>query len=161
MRQIIVNSKTHGSKTILVDDEDFVLLSKFRWYVFKTPVTFYAEATVSFKTRARMHRFILMLKEGEVGDHIDGNGLNNQRSNLRKCTQHQNLMNMRKPSHNTTGFKGVVKVRNRFYAQMSLNNKHVFLGSYKTAIEAAEAYNKAALKHRGEFAKLNDLSCAV
>lgn len=108
-----------------------------------------------------MHR-MLCGTGSEVIDHIDGNGLNNQRSNLRPCTQSQNLANMRLSKHNTSGYKGVCKTsRGTFHAGIYVNNKRIHIGVFKTPIEAALAYNKAAQKYHGNFARLNQVPCAV
>jgi hypothetical protein len=97
--------------------------------------------------------------KGKVVDHIDGNGVNNVRANLRLATNKENSRNARKPSHNTTGYKGV-----SFYpdcrtgpwrACLSVDNKTVHLGGFSSAEDAAKAYDQAARKHYGEFARLN------
>jgi hypothetical protein len=93
-------------------------------------------------------------------DHIDRNPLNNQKNNLRISNKSTNGMNRLKPIHNTSGYKGVSfrKERNKFRAYITLNQKTINLGHYKTAIEAAKVYNDAAIKYHKEFAVLNEIN---
>ena len=120
--------------------------------------------------RPKIHRLIMerrlgrQLKKGEHVDHIDGNGLNNRRSNLRLATPHQNHANKPKQRGNyTSSYKGVCFDKSRNKWQASINSailwgrehKKKFLGRFKSEIEAAEAYDVAALKYFGEFANLN------
>ena len=149
-------------KYALVDDENFEELNKYKWCTYKHGNTFYATRgflengkSVSIK----MHRLILKARKGETCDHINGNGLDNRRSNLRLCTQAENVRNTRKRHDNTSGYKGVVwhKYNKKFTARISIEKKRIELGSFDTAREAALAYNKAAKKHHGKFARLNSI----
>lgn len=100
-------------------------------------------------------------------DHIDGNGLNNLRSNLRFATMSQNIANSKVRKDNTTGYKGVSwfvgskhpngvwKSKPSWTARIGINGKRITVGYFATKEEAARAYNKAAIKYHGEFAKLN------
>ncbi|WP_420796654.1 AP2 domain-containing protein [Brevibacillus agri] len=107
-----------------------------------------------------MHRLILSARQGEFVDHIDGNKLNNVRSNLRLATKAGNQRNQRIRSDNTSGFRGVYwcKKSGKWRAQITVNNKRIALGSYDDAASAASAYNEAALRLHGEFAKINYIS---
>jgi len=91
-------------------------------------------------------------------DHKDGNGLNNRKANLRLCTNSQNQANRNGTQrNNTSGFNGVTwsKHDKKWRAKIMLNKKRVHLGGYYTAAEAANAYDKAAIKLFGEFARVN------
>jgi len=97
----------------------------------------------------------MRLPPGRV-DHTDGNGLNNCRANLRSATQSQNGMNRRKQG-NKSGYKGVSRATNsnRWQARIRVNRKATHIGTFDTRIEAARAYDEAALVLHGEFARLN------
>ena len=99
-----------------------------------------------------------LIKGTKYIDHKDGNGLNNQKLNLRKCTILQNTQNRRKTDNKTSSiFKGVSKTkgRNKFSAYITINKKRKRLGQFVSEIEAAKAYDKEAKQAFGEFAKLN------
>jgi hypothetical protein len=107
-----------------------------------------------------MHRIILERHEIDLNgleiDHIDGNGLNNLKSNLRLATRSENSRNSKKkPS--SSPYKGVIFVpsRDRWLAQINVNNKHIHCGYHLTQDDAARAYNRAAVKYFGEFARIN------
>jgi hypothetical protein len=98
-----------------------------------------------------------LLRREEV-DHINGEGLDNRRENLRLATHAQNLKNLKVPKNSTTGFKGVSfrKDKRKYEAYIKYdNNPRKRLGYFKTAKEAAEAYNDAAAEFHGEYARLN------
>lgn len=102
----------------------------------------------------KMHKI-----EAEFIDHIDGNGLNNQKANLRPCSRSQNMANQKIRTSSITGFKGVHFNKRDlvFTAFIRLNRKLKYLGSFKDAQDAAAAYNAAAIENFGEFAKLNKI----
>lgn len=105
-----------------------------------------------------MHRQLMRAKPGQHVDHIDGDTTNNLATNLRLCTVHQNLCNRKINANNTTGFKGVhlLKSTGRFHAQIKYDKTiRVHIGYFATAVEAAKAYDVAAKKYHGEFARLN------
>ncbi len=106
-----------------------------------------------------MHRTILDAKKGESVDHCNDIGLDNQRHNLRRCTHKQNIQNRRRNRNNKCGYKGVCLDRTGKKWQASIgspsqgNRKH--LGRFSCLIEAAKAYDEAAIERYGEFARLN------
>ena len=105
-----------------------------------------------------MHREILGITDPKINvDHLDGDGLNNQRSNLRVCTDSQNGANRGKQKNNKSGYKGVHwnKKTKKWAAQIQYHKKVLNLGYYSDIIEAAKAYDKKALELFGEFARLN------
>jgi hypothetical protein len=97
------------------------------------------------------------LDSSEIVDHVDGNGLNNTRANLRLASHSQNLFNRGKASSNTSGYKGVYwcKSTQRWSASISVDNKYIWLGRFDSKHEAARAFNRAALEYHGDFARLN------
>ncbi len=108
-----------------------------------------------------LHREIMGAQDDQVVDHINGNKLDNRQSNLRLCTRLQNSYN-RKPTEKT-GTKGVHYEKSRvgskkWKAYISSTGMKKSLGYYKTRIEAIDAYNEAALRLHGEFARLNDVN---
>lgn len=144
----------------LVDDEDFESLSKFTWHLYEKG---YARRRWTDKDTGKripilMHRQILGLSYGDgiFTDHIDGNGLNNQRINLRTCTPAENNRNRRVSKNSSTGLKGVFRrpraKGDRFMAAITHNNKSVYLGTFDTPEEAHQAYCSAAKQLYGEFA---------
>lgn len=150
-------------KVALVDDEDYEYLNRFKWHARKAKKTWYADLSRlnDDGNKISMHRFIMQPDDNVLIDHKDRNGLNNQRNNLRECSQSQNLSNVGKPlrvsSHSK--YKGVTfsKDKNTWMAQIKHNYKYKYIGYFKTEIEAALAYNQMAFFYHGEFANLNQL----
>ena len=143
-------------KFALVDAEDYYRLSKFNWFATFSGKTFYAGRKLAGGT-INMHRVIMAAPEGLFVDHIDHNGLNNRRSNLRLCTYKQNNCNTLPRKGCSSKYKGVSysKDKKRFRVCIQHNKKSYFLGYFKDEIAAAKAYDKAAKKYFGEYAYLN------
>jgi hypothetical protein len=142
-----------GKLEAFVDDEDFVSLSSLNWHLGGSKG--YATAFVGEKT-IYMHRVILSATSNERVDHINGNALDNCSSNLRLCSQSQNLMNAR-PRKHSSKFKGVAWSANRkkWFVSIRKDGKTVPLGRFSDEPEAARAYDRAATCMFGEFAKTN------
>ena len=156
--------KLTQGKVALVDDEDFEYLNQWKWCAHKAGNTFYAVREVRIEGREynlSMHRLLLRLKKGDkpVVDHIDRDGLNNQRSNIRVCTTSQNMRNVKKFGEGSySEYKGVTlnKRVNRWHARIRIApGERLYLGSFDSDVQAALAYNEAAKKYHGEFACLN------
>jgi hypothetical protein len=95
---------------------------------------------------------------GQEVDHIDGNGLHNQRSNLRVCSHAQNVRNRRRNKGKTSSqYKGVYPQEGLWNAQIRLEGLQVYLGMYASEVKAAHAYNLAAVEKHGQYACLNEL----
>ena len=152
-------------KVAIVDDVDYASLNRHKWCAHKTPYTYYAERGVCMphsKLRIiHMHRIILNASDGMQVDHINGDGLDNRRSNLRLCTPSENNRNKNLSRHNKTGFKGVSVLRRKlqkpYRVQIRINKKRIQIGYYHTAEEAARAYDLAASTYHGEFALTNKM----
>lgn len=144
----------------LVDDEDFEFLSKFKWYAWrgKKSKTFYArchEPGCGRKHRKiYMHRLILYDAFGEI-DHINGQGLDNRRSNLRVVTHRQQMCNVGLRSDSRWKFKGIQKHNNKWMARITSSGVRHYIGLYSSQEEAARAYDCEAKKLHGEFARTN------
>ena len=150
-------------KVAIVDDEDFDYLNQFKWHVFNNNGKFYARRRFLLSngniSKILMHRFIMKPNKDMVIDHLDGNPLNNQKTNLRICTQSENNKNRNLNINNRSGFKGVYwfeKIK-KWRTHIRNNKKIIYLGCHINIIDAARAYNEAALKYHGEFANLNKI----
>lgn len=147
-----------------VDDADFEQVSQYRWVALVVRNVVYAVRR--FKRHdgkwgtEYLHRFLMAPPGGMVVDHINHDGLNNQRSNLRLATTAQNSRNVRKPVTNTSGYKGVHWIgwgssAGKWCASVVAGGRKTTVGYYSCPIEAARAYDKAALELHGEFAVIN------
>lgn len=145
-----------------MDDSDYTELLERRLAVYKINGLSYAFVTDEEGATA-VHRIIMadsLTKELPMVDHINGNTLDNRKSNLRVCTHAQNMQNRKMHKNNKSGYKGVYfqsddNRRNPWRVEIKANKRRIQVGSYATAVEAAGAYNDAALTYHGVFAKLN------
>jgi hypothetical protein len=164
-------------KVALIDDCDYDAVSRYKWYAKRMSGTYYAARNERVKDKRRtllMHVFILE-STGALVDHKDGNGLNNTRGNIRVCTVSENTRNRRGNLNASSKYKGVAKFEHkvtrvttsgriikyfylRYAAVIQADGKIIRLGKYKTEVEAAAAYNVAAIKYHKDFARLNNLS---
>lgn len=146
-------------KIAIIDDEDYNSVSKYNWQVRKSYNVWYAlrSSHTPIRKTIFLHRFLLHPKSNERCDHINGDGLDNRRINLRIATFAQNQMNRRKNPGFSSRFKGVMwnKQHNKWMTQIKINKKQIHLGYFSDEVEAAKAYNVAALEHFGEYARLN------
>lgn len=124
--------------------------------------TTYAKATILGSLELRLHRVVMDAKLGELIDHIDGNGLNNRRDNLRLATNQGNSANSKRQIGSASRFKGVGFHRQtgKWEAFIRHNGKKQHLGLFVVEAEAAQAYNEAALRLFGAFARLNVIETA-
>lgn len=184
--KLIPLSTAHRGKVVnegyfaRVDDEDYERLIKYRWSVArKEDGRLYALRSFTNsegkKTTQKMHRFILGITDlNIVTDHINNDGLDNTRSNIRACTRSQNMANRTAKKNGSSKYLGVYLQKStkrnarkdgtigestwiRWSARIATGGVQVHLGSFKDEIMAAKAYNNAAIKTHGEFARLNEV----
>ncbi len=154
------------NKFAVVDDEDYERTNKHNWYANKNFNTFYAvrdswikQGSSGFHRKVFMHRLILGLKygDGKQTDHINNNGLDNRKANLRTCTTAQNQHNRQQHKTGRSQYKGVSwdKVRRKWQVNIKIGNKRVELGGFNNEIDAAQTYNQKAKELFGKFARPN------
>lgn len=148
-------------KVALVNNADHAVLGKLRWYAVRTANKWYAcRHNPGRKGKSNstlfMHRVIMNPAKGLEVDHRDGDGLNNQRTNLRVCTHAENIRNSKMPTSNTSGKKGVwwSKRFKKWAASIKASDRNITLGYFSDKEAAYQAYCKAAKEHHGEFARL-------
>jgi hypothetical protein len=158
VREVPLYGKRAAGRVALVDDADYELVSQYRWHVWEQQRNGrshgpYAQAQLPGRVLVRMHR---LLTGWPLTDHADRNGLNNQRSNLRPATSSESMANRPLFSNNQSGFKGVYRIgSDRWRAQIRVDRKLRHLGYFRTAEEAARAYDEAANKAFGVYASPN------
>jgi len=140
----------------IVDDDDYEILSKFKWSARESGRRVYASRHPG--RTMHMHREILGAPKDMDVDHIDGNGLNNQRSNLRLATRSQNMGNSKKHVDNSSGAKGVTWSRDKkkWEARIRCGHRRMHIGYFANIEDAAHAYDAKARELFGEFARLNN-----
>ena len=154
-------------RVALVDNADYEWLSQYKW-TWVDADSRKGYATHYYRTGKRvsaisMHRLIMEPPDGLQVDHINGDGLDNRRENLRLCTQGQNLRNQVGRQNRVSEWKGVVlhKPSGKWMAQIGIDRRKIYLGYYETPELAALAYNEAALKYHGDFARLNTVAASA
>lgn len=146
-------------KAAIVDDEDYEYLNGFKWRAVRGYNCFYATRINSRKGGSKytvtwMHREIMRPTDGMQVDHINGDGLDNRRANLRIASSSQNAMNRGASKNNKLGVKGVSLFCSGYRAQICINRKVKHLGLFPSINEARAAYESAARKLHGEFSKV-------
>jgi len=156
-------------KFALVDNEDFEELSKNKWHFvhgntkhgYASRLIFNKEIWKNHKKNrsqaVRMHNQIMRPPKGMVVDHINGDGLNNQKKNLRICTPLENYFNRPKRKDSKLKYRGIIKHGHKFGVQIMKNGKIYRIHGFNTQKEAALEYNKMAKILHGEFASLNKI----
>lgn len=173
VKLIDISTKKFPNTFTMVDDEDFDFLNQWKWY---PALLGYAHRAYPYVVRnsrphegkkrlIRMHTEILKTPKGFHGDHINGNRFDNRRSNLRVCLPIENWKNVSKFSHRlgkplSSKYKGVDfrKDCKLYRAGIASDGVRYHIGYYKTPEEAAKAYNQAAIRLHGEFARLNEIT---
>jgi hypothetical protein len=148
-------------KYALIDEDDFALVSQYNWFLQGLgPYHSYAIRNLpigSDKKIESMHRFLMNAADDIEVDHINGDGLDNRRQNLRLATRSQNMANQKKKEGTTSRYKGVSwrKVERKWRAYIKCDKQNRHLGYFHSEIEAALAYDRAARELFGKFANLN------
>lgn len=146
-------------KTAIVDDEDFKVISKFKWR-YHLSGGYASRNFLSEEGKQKtilMHRFIIGARPKEIVDHKNGNGLDNRKSNLRICTHAQNIQNQKLHANNTSGAKGVdwLPKKKRWRSRIQANKRGYVIGTYRTLDEAVAAYDAASRAIHGVFGRQN------
>jgi hypothetical protein len=144
----------------LVDDEDAPRIGAHKWYALKAKNHHYAVRETGKSEGKRfvyMARVIMNCQPPLQVDHIDGNTLDNRKSNLRICTSAENNWNCGARRRNKSGLKGVTTMGcgGKWRAEIQVSYKRIYLGRFNTPEAAGRAYDEAAMKYHGEFARLN------
>ena len=139
-------------RSFLFDSEDYPLIAAHKWSIEDSG---YIHSMLGGR-HIRLHNLLLGVPNMVV-DHINGDRTDNRRCNLRLCTNKENVRNARVASHNTTGYKGVSynKRRKKYESRITVDGRQLFLGYFINPIEAALAYDRAALRYFGEYARPN------
>jgi hypothetical protein len=166
--ELIIHSKVYGTHTVYYDAQDHNLVRRIKWSIAKGKNgIYYARGRVRNKDleeigqrSVRMHRLLLGATELQEVDHVDHNGLNNRKNNLRIVTNSQNSSNTRLHADSSTGFKGVTlrKKKGLYCPRIRVNGKLIHGKLTKNIYDAALQYNEMAVKYFGEYAYLNELS---
>jgi hypothetical protein len=143
----------------LVDDDDFAGVNEYQWHITSRGYVAGKVIIDGAQKLVYLHRFLLNAPPGQYVDHINGDRLDNQRDNLRLVTRAQNQWN-RQVQRNRSGYKGVSfhRRKRKFYARIQANGQRYHLGYFDTAEEAAQAYDDAARRLFGEYARLNGVN---
>lgn len=143
-------------KFAVVDAQDYDRLSRYKWCAAKSKKTFYAERFSNGRL-IKMHREIIHTPKGMQCDHINHNGLDNRKSNLRLCTNAENLRNQKPAGNGSSRYKGVSwsKQRRKWRASICCDYRVRTIGRFDNKPQAAMAYDDKAIELFGEFAYLN------
>jgi hypothetical protein len=157
MRLIDISTPKYPDSWVKVDDEDYDYINQWKWFRDSVGYATRCFCTDGKHKQVRMHKFITGTDSKTIIDHANGDALDNRRCNLRECSQRENLQN-RKPKHNGhSKYKGVSYHMNtkKWYSKITVFGDVIKLYYGDSEIDAAKAYDMAAIEHFGEFAKTN------
>ena len=145
--------KTTKGEEFIVDLIDLELTQTRTWCISKTG---YLVATYKGKT-IKLHRYLLGLTDpSQIVDHINGDSLDNRRSNLRICNQNQNSKNSKLSSNNSSGYPGIKLTRSgKYYTRITVDYNEIYLGTFDNFEDAVNARKSAENKYYGEYAPNN------
>lgn len=153
-------SLNKGNCTI-VDNDEYEKFGNLTWFICNG----YAKRSFRLKSversksnrQAHLHREILNAPKGMCIDHINGDKLDNRKSNLRLCTNQENIRNSKVMIKNTSGFKGVswMKSKSKWRARIKVNMREIHLGLFASKLDAVRCYNKGAKRYFSDFAYIN------
>lgn len=160
---VVVDSPKYGILIFKIDEEDNNLFASHSWYARKYSKYIYLIGSGREIRGKPFHRMIMKANKEEIVDHINGDTLDNRKQNLRICSIKENNRNRKMPITNTSGYKGVSfdiyhynhGAKKCWVAQITCNDKRIKIGRFMTREEAALAYNEAATKYFGDFARIN------
>lgn len=148
MKEIRVVTGDGGAMVATVDEQDHARAVRYRWRAYRSAggnATYYAAARIAPSVTMSLHHFIMDVPDGTVIDHIDGNGLNNVRSNLRVCTLAENSHNKPRRGAFLSIFKGVTLTNGRWVAGIAVDGQRKYLGTFDDEEEAARVYDAEGL----------------
>jgi hypothetical protein len=160
---IPIKSPKYGEHNIFIDGEDFDKIKNHNWHLLKQKHGFYVATNIRINGKQKtmlMHRVIFNSPEGFEIDHINHNKLDNRKENLRICTRAENCRNRTKYNETFSKYKGISfddRRISKYIVRIIVNAKCLYIGSFTNDIDAALAYNNAALKYHGEYAYLNEI----
>lgn len=156
-RDIIVGVSRFGN--VLVSKVDEELFLRYNWSVVKSGEKFYARRKKRISGISKtflLHREIMKAKNGQDVDHINGDGMDNRRENLRLCSRRENIQNSVKRKNDASSiYKGVHLCKNRWRSKITINGKQIHIGYFDHELDAAKAYDGAAIRFFGDFARPN------
>ena len=147
----------------LVDPEDYDKINKYKWNAYRGYSSYYSKRKIYNRKNGSqrtvyMHRYIMNAPKGLMVDHINHNGLDNRKENLRLATRAENTRYSKKSKNKfSSNYKGVhyITKAKRWRAMITFEGKTIYIGQFRDEISAAKAYDRAAKKYFGKFAFLN------